>query len=321
MLPASFRYAQILLNNISNINLFRNFILPDKYPPQTEKLDLEPIKVDKLEWNPAIDYFKDKFEAFNSIQTQTFKSFYLSDESVFLGAPTSSGKTACAELAILRQFRKCTLTDDYNDLSYGKIVYIASLEAIVNVTYEEWKTSFESIIEDIQVVKLTGILQTDLKLLQQGNIILATSEQWDVISRRWMKRKHVQKVSMFICDEIHLLSESKNQMEVVISRMRYMASELGRPIRFIALGSSVANYKVMAEWIGARDVYNFMPNARPIPLEINIHNFDHNIQALRMLSMSKPAYHAIKRNYENKPIMIFVPNRKQARLVALDMIS
>jgi pre-mRNA-splicing helicase BRR2 len=206
-------------------------------------------------------------------------------------------------------------------MSYGKIVYIASLEAIVNVTYEEWKTSFENIIEDIQVVKLTGILQTDLKLLQQGNIILATSEQWDVLSRRWMKRKHVQKVSMLICDEIHLLSESKNQMEVVISRMRYMASELGRPIRFIALGSSVANYKVMAEWIGARDVYNFMPNARPIPLEINVHNFDHNIQALRMLSMSKPAYHAIKRHFENKPIMIFVPNRKQARLVALDMTS
>ena len=239
----------------------------------------------------------------------------------FLGAPTSSGKTACAEMAILRQFRKWTLTDDINDISYGKIVYVATLQSIINVTYEEWKENFEAIIDDIQVVKLTGILQTDLKLLQQGNIILATSEQWDAISRRWMKRKNVQKVSLFICDEIHLLSENKNQMEVVISRMRYMASELGRPIRFIALGSSIANYKVMAEWIGAKDVYNFMPMARPTQLEVNIHNFDHNIQALRMLSMSKQAYHAIKRDYEGQSIMIFVPNRKQARLIALDMIS
>lgn len=110
-------------------------------------------------------------------------------------------------------------------------------------------------------------------------------------------------------------------MEVVISRMRYMASELGRPIRFIALGSSIANYRVLAEWIGAKEVYNFMPNARPIPIEINIHNFDHNIQAIRMLAMSKPAYQSIKRNSENKPVILFVPDRKQTRLISLDLIS
>lgn len=94
VLPASFRYALSSFIKYSHSNLYRNFILPDKYPPQTEKLDLDPIKIDKLEWNPAIDYFREKFETFNSIQTQVFKSFYLSDESVFLGAPTSSGKTA-----------------------------------------------------------------------------------------------------------------------------------------------------------------------------------------------------------------------------------
>lgn len=300
---------------------FRHFILPDKFPPQTEKLDLDPLKIDACQWNIAIDYFSDRFEYFNPIQTQVFKSFYDSDESVFLGAPTSSGKTACAELAILRQFRKSTLTDDPNDLSHGKIVYVAPLQSIVDITYEEWKENFNKVIEDIEIVKLTGIIANDIKLLATGNIILATAEQWDVISRRWKTRANVQRVSLFIVDEIHLLSEQKNQMEVVISRMRYMSAELERQIRFIALGSSIANYKVIAEWMGAKDVYNFMPNARPIPLDIYIQSFDHNNQAIRMLAMGKPAYQAIKKNFDNKPVMIFVPDRKQARLVSLDLIS
>mmetsp|Transcript_41123 Transcript_41123/g.47339 ORF Transcript_41123/g.47339 Transcript_41123/m.47339 type:complete len:359 (-) Transcript_41123:2083-3159(-) len=177
---------------------FRNFILPDKFPPQTEKQDMTPIKVEELMWNPAIEFFKERFDVFNSIQTQVFKSFFQSKESVFLGAPTSSGKTACAELAILKQFRDSTLAEDENDISFGKIVYIAPMDSIVNVTYDDWKESFGNIIEDIQVVRLTGILQTDLKLLAEGNIILGTSEQWDALSRRWMKRKHVKKVSLFI---------------------------------------------------------------------------------------------------------------------------
>jgi pre-mRNA-splicing helicase BRR2 len=72
---------------------FKHFILPDKFPPQTEKKDLEPISIKECQWNVAIDYFEEKFTHFNSIQTQVFKSFYNTDESVFLGAPTSSGKT------------------------------------------------------------------------------------------------------------------------------------------------------------------------------------------------------------------------------------
>jgi pre-mRNA-splicing helicase BRR2 len=300
---------------------FRHFILPDKFPPQTEKLDLEPLGIDSSEWNVAKEFFSENFDTFNSIQTQIFKSAFHSDESIFLGAPTSSGKTVCAELAILRQLRKLTLSEDPEELCHGKIVYVAPLQSIVDITFTKWEKDFKRVIEDIEIVKLNGTISKDLRSLKEGNIILATTEQWDSVSRRWTNRANVQNVSLFIIDEIHLLSEQKNQLEVVVSRMRYMASAIQRNIRFIALGSSIANYKVVAEWMGAKDVYNFMPNARPIPLEIFIQNFDHNNQALRMLAMGKPAYQTIKKNFDGKPTMIFVSDRKQARLVALDMTS
>lgn len=39
----------------------------------------------------------------------------------------------------------------------------------------------------------------------QGNIIIATPEHWDMLSRRWKQRKAVQDVPLFIVDEMHLL--------------------------------------------------------------------------------------------------------------------
>lgn len=47
-----------------------------------------------------------RYEHFNPIQTQLFHVLYHSDESVLLGAPTGSGKTAIAELAIMRMLNE-----------------------------------------------------------------------------------------------------------------------------------------------------------------------------------------------------------------------
>ena len=43
-----------------------------------------------------------KFKYFNPIQTQTFHTLFKTDSSVLVCAPTGSGKTACAEFAVLR---------------------------------------------------------------------------------------------------------------------------------------------------------------------------------------------------------------------------
>ena len=49
---------------------FRHLILPEKNPPPTELLDLQPLPVSALR-NPAFEgLYKDKFPYFNPIQTQ-----------------------------------------------------------------------------------------------------------------------------------------------------------------------------------------------------------------------------------------------------------
>lgn len=43
------------------------------------------------------------------------------------------------------------------------------------------------------------------RALQAADIIIATPEKWDGISRNWQNRAYVQKVGLLVIDEIHLL--------------------------------------------------------------------------------------------------------------------
>ncbi len=48
---------------------FRHLILPEKYPPPTELLDLQPLPITALR-NPAFEALYRGFKTFNPIQTQ-----------------------------------------------------------------------------------------------------------------------------------------------------------------------------------------------------------------------------------------------------------
>lgn len=68
------------------------------------------------------------------------------------------------------------------------------------------------------------------------------------------------------------LSHPQPVLEVICSRMRYISSQIERPIRIVALSSSLSNAKDVAHWLGcsATSTFNFHPNVRPVPLELHI---------------------------------------------------
>ncbi|KAK3220011.1 hypothetical protein Dsin_013981 [Dipteronia sinensis] len=76
---------------------FRHLILPEKYPPPTELLDLQPLPVTVLR-NPSYETLYQDFKHFNPVQTQVFNVLYNTDDNVLVAAPTGSGKTICADL-------------------------------------------------------------------------------------------------------------------------------------------------------------------------------------------------------------------------------
>ena len=84
---------------------FKNLILPEDYPPHTDLLDLDPLPISALKDTRFEQLYADRFQYFNPIQTQIFHCLYHSDTNALVGAPTGSGKTIAAEMAIFRVFK------------------------------------------------------------------------------------------------------------------------------------------------------------------------------------------------------------------------
>lgn len=110
---------------------FKHLILPELHPPHTELLPLSPLPKSVLN-DPGFESLY-SFDYFNPIQTQIFHCLYHTDNNVLLGAPTGSGKTIAAEIAMFRVFK---------NYPKAKVVYIAPLKALVRERIEDWKVSF-----------------------------------------------------------------------------------------------------------------------------------------------------------------------------------
>ncbi|KAL5077954.1 hypothetical protein RYX36_016938 [Vicia faba] len=291
---------------------FHNLPLPEVSTSHTELLDLKPLPVSSLGNTDYEALYK--FSHFNPIQTQTFHVLYHTDNNVLLGAPTGSGKTISAELAMLRLF------NTHPDM---KVIYIAPLKAIVRERMSDWKKRLVSQLGK-KMVEMTGDYTPDLMALLSANIIISTPEKWDGISRNWHTRSYVTKVGLIILDEIHLLGADRGPiLEVIVSRMRYISSQTERSVRFVGLSTALANAGDLADWLGVEEIglFNFKPSVRPVPLEVHIQGYPGKYYCPRMNSMNKPAYAAICTHSPAKPVLIFVSSRRQTRLTALDLIQ
>ncbi|KAF8377969.1 hypothetical protein HHK36_031358 [Tetracentron sinense] len=295
---------------------FRHLILPVKYPPPTELLDLQPLPVTALR-NPLYEALYQEFKHFNPVQTQVFTTLYNTDDNVLVAAPTGNGKTICEEFAVLRNHQK-------GPEIIMRAVYIAPMEALAKERYRDWERKFGKGL-GMRVVELTGETATDLKLLEKGQVIISTPKKWDALSRHWKQRKHIQQVSLFIIDELHLIGgQGGPVLEVIVSRMRYIAIQGENKIRIVALSTSVANAKDLGEWIGATShgLFNFPLGVHPVPLEIHIQGVDIANFEARMQAMAKPTYTAVVQHTQSgKPALLFVPTRKHAQLTAVDLMT
>ena len=290
------------------INLFE-VLLPEKNHPLTELLDLQRLPIKALRNEDYESVYKNKMSFFNAIQTQCFESLYNSDENVFIGAPTGSGKTVCAELAIMRLF---------SNKQDARCVYVTALEDLAQLRYKEWVQTFGRLGKN--VIKLTGNTNMDNKSISKAHIIVSTADKWDVLSRRWKKRKAIQNIQLFIADDLHLIGSQHNgtTLEVICSRTRYMSSQLESPIRIIGLSYSLTNARDVGEWLDCHGTatYNFNPSVRHRPLDIEIQTFNITHNATRLAAMSKPVYQTILKQSPHSPVIVFVPTMKQTEDIA-----
>ncbi|KAJ6623527.1 Sec63 Brl domain-containing protein [Mycena sp. CBHHK59/15] len=294
---------------------FKHLILPEKFPAPTPLLDLQALPLSALHNKEFELIYSSSIQTFNKIQTQVFQALYTSDENVFIGAPTGSGKTICAEFALLRLWSK---------REQPRAVCIEPYQEMVDQRVEEWRAKFAKVQGGKEIVSLTGETSADLRLLEKGDVIVCTPTQWDVISRRWRQRKNVQNIGLLIADEVQLVGGDVGPTyEVVISRTRYVSAQTEIKTRIVACGVSLANARDLGEWMGvpSHAIFNFSPSARPLDMDIHLQSFTIPHFPSLMIAMSKPAYLAIVEHSPTKPVIVFVPSRRQCRLTVDNLLT
>lgn len=293
---------------------FQHLIRPDTESVYTDLLDLQPVPLSALK-NPTLeDVYRPRFEYFNPMQSQVFHCMYHTSANVLLGSPTGSGKTIAAELAMWWAFR---------EKPGSKVVYIAPMKALVRERVKDWRARL-AIPLGIKLVELTGDNTPDTRTIRDADIIITTPEKWDGISRSWQTRSYVRQVSLVIIDEIHLLGGDRGPiLEIIVSRMNYIASQKKGSVRLVGMSTACANASDLGNWLGVKEgLFNFRHSVRPVPLEIYIDGFpDQRGFCPFMQSMNRPTFLAIKSHSSDKPVIVFVASRRQTRLTARDLIN
>ena len=289
-----------------------NLLKPQNESLTTRLLGLRPLPIKAFD-NPILEDIYN-FKYFNPIQTMAFHSLYHSSDNIFMGAPTSSGKTLISEIVIFEALKR---------RPGSKIVYIAPMKALVKERVHDW-TARITPHTGYKVVELTGDNNPDFKDVIDATIIITTPEKFDGISRNWRTRSFVQDVSLVIMDEVHLLTSDRGPiLEMIVSRMNYMSAKTGYKVRLLGMSTAVANSFDMAAWLGCKSngLFNFPSSVRPVPITTYIDGFPDtlNFSAL-MKVMNKPIFTAIKQHSPEKPVVIFVASRRQTRITAVELI-
>ncbi|TAQ85230.1 hypothetical protein B7494_g6447 [Chlorociboria aeruginascens] len=244
---------------------FQHLIRPDTESVYTDLLNLQPLPISALK-NPILEeIYGQRFQFFNPMQTQIFHCLYHTSANVLLGSPTGSGKTIACELAMWWAFRK-------NPGS--KVVYIAPMKALVRERVKDWCARLTRQM-GLKLVELTGDNTPDTRTIRDADIIITTPEKWDGISRSWQTRGYVRQVSLVIIDEIHLLGGDRGPiLEIIVSRMNYIAAQSKNSVRLMGMSTACANAMDLGNWLGVKEgLFNFRHSVRPVPLEIFIDGF------------------------------------------------
>ncbi|KAI1489464.1 Sec63 Brl domain-containing protein [Biscogniauxia mediterranea] len=293
---------------------FQHLIRPDTESVYTDLLNLQPLPISALR-NPGLEaIYRERFQFFNPMQTQIFHTLYNTPANVLLGSPTGSGKTVAAELAMWWAFR---------ERPGSKVVYIAPMKALVRERVKDWGARLSGPL-GLKLVELTGDNTPDTRTIKDADIIITTPEKWDGISRSWQTRGYVRQVALVIIDEIHLLAGDRGPiLEIIVSRMNYIAESTKNSVRLLGMSTACANATDLGNWLGVKEgLFNFRHSVRPVPLELYIDGFP-EVRGFcpLMQSMNRPTFLAIKTHSPDKPVIVFVPSRRQTRLTAKDLIN
>ena len=210
------------------------------------------MKIEKLDLpESAIEFLKS--EGFGKLyppQADSVKSGLLDGTSILVSAPTASGKTLIAMLAILSYLSK----------NNGKIIYLSPLRALAAEKFTEFK-KLEKITlgKKIKVGISTGDFENIEKNLEKSNILILTNEKMDSIIRHGVE--WVEEIGLVISDEVHLIGDETRgpTLEMILTQLK----QLDTKPQIVGLSATITNSDEIANWLDCKLIKN---DWRPVPL-------------------------------------------------------
>ncbi|WP_248515817.1 DEAD/DEAH box helicase [Salinarchaeum laminariae] len=245
------------------------------------------------------------FEEFNAMQRAAIPGILETDHNLVASAPTASGKTAIAELAI------CKTLD-----AGGTALFVAPMRALTNEKERDWER-FEELGYSVYVV--TGERDLNPRRARRADILVMTPEKVDSATRKHDTRRYdfVTDVETVVVDEVHLLDSERrgSALEVTVSRLRRLCDP-----RIVALSATMPNVEEVAEWLDAPDAttFDFDEDHRPVELNADVKTYSHGENSFadkyrrlyRALDLAQPHLE------EDGQSLVFVASRQDTQRAA-----
>ena len=185
-----------------------------------------------------------KIEYLMPPQVDAVRKGLFTSKNIIVSAPTASGKTLIAEMAILNSF-----------LSGKKSIYLAPLRALISEKYEE----FTKENPDIKAILSIGDYNEKDYNIEKYDVIFASTEKFDSIIRNSLHK--IGNIGCIIYDEIHLLSDIGRgptlEFLITLNKLLFPNAQI------IGLSATIGNADELANWLKAELVKS---DFRPVKL-------------------------------------------------------
>ena len=200
-------------------------------------------------------------------QAATTRAGVLKGKSVLVSAPTASGKTLIAILAMLGHLERTRA----NQTIGSKIIYLSPLRALATEKYIEFKKMFSRLHlsnTPIRVAISTGDYDGTEKRLERADVLILTNEKMDAVMRHNVK--WIDNIGLVISDEIHLIGDEFRgpALEMVMTRLHLQKP---KPPQIVGLSATITNANEIARWLGCKLVSS---EWRPVPLVEGVFEYE-----------------------------------------------
>lgn len=216
------------------------------------------MNIDKLKLSESVIEFL-KSQGYTKLyppQADSVKSGLLDGQSILVSAPTASGKTLIAMLAML----------SYLSNNKGKVIYLSPLRALAAEKFTEFK-KLEKIAlgNKVKVAISTGDFENIEKNLEKSNVLILTNEKMDSIIRHGAE--WVDEIGLVISDEVHLIGDENRgpTLEMILTQLKLLET---KP-QIVGLSATITNSDEIADWLECKLVKN---DWRPVPLSEGVCN-------------------------------------------------